>query len=73
MTTANSEISSILKDFLAGGVSGALAKTIAAPIERVKLLMQTQHNNVKLEGKKYTSILHLQNPRHRRLLHSRLA
>lgn len=65
MTTANSEISSILKDFLAGGISGALAKTIAAPIERVKLLMQTQHNNVKLEGKKYTSILHLQNARHR--------
>lgn len=31
--------SNFLYDFLAGGVSGALAKTIAAPIERVKLLL----------------------------------
>jgi len=32
----------ILKDFVLGGTSGAIAKTLAAPIERVKLLLQTQ-------------------------------
>jgi solute carrier family 25 (adenine nucleotide translocator) protein 4/5/6/31 len=32
----------IFKDFILGGTSGAIAKTIAAPIERVKLLLQTQ-------------------------------
>jgi solute carrier family 25 (adenine nucleotide translocator) protein 4/5/6/31 len=44
-------------DFMAGGVSGSIAKTIAAPIERVKLLLQTQQANVKLEGKQYTGIV----------------
>ena len=28
-----------MKDFAAGGVSGAIAKTITAPIERVKLII----------------------------------
>lgn len=32
----------VLKDFILGGTSGAIAKTLAAPIERVKLLLQTQ-------------------------------
>lgn len=32
----------VLKDFVIGGTSGAIAKTLAAPIERVKLLLQTQ-------------------------------
>lgn len=32
----------VLKDFVLGGTSGAIAKTLAAPIERVKLLLQTQ-------------------------------
>lgn len=32
----------VLKDFFIGGTSGAIAKTLAAPIERVKLLLQTQ-------------------------------
>ena len=31
-----------LKDFLAGGTAGAVSKTAVAPIERVKLLLQTQ-------------------------------
>lgn len=32
-------------DFAAGGISGAIAKSITAPIERVKLLIQTQDAN----------------------------
>ncbi|XP_011201556.1 ADP,ATP carrier protein [Bactrocera dorsalis] len=31
-----------LKDFMAGGISAAIAKTAMAPIERVKLLLQVQ-------------------------------
>ena len=45
-------------DFMMGGTSGAIAKTICAPIERVKLLMQNQATIEKLEGsKKYTGIV----------------
>ena len=41
-------------DFMLGGTAGAIAKTVAAPIERVKLLLQTQHNNPKLRERPYT-------------------
>ena len=37
--------SNFLVDFAAGGVSGAIAKTATAPIERVKLIIQTQDSN----------------------------
>lgn len=37
--------SNFLIDFAAGGVSGAIAKTCTAPIERVKLIIQTQDSN----------------------------
>jgi solute carrier family 25 (adenine nucleotide translocator) protein 4/5/6/31 len=49
-----------LEDFLAGGVSGAVAKTMTAPIERVKLLIQTQDANPKIrsgEVARYTGIV----------------
>lgn len=31
------------KDFLAGGTLGSISKTVLAPMERVKLLLQVQH------------------------------
>lgn len=49
-----------LVNFLAGGVSGAVAKTTTAPIERVKLLIQTQDANPKIisgEVKRYSGIV----------------
>jgi len=39
-----------LIDFMAGGVSGAIAKTCTAPIERVKLVIQTQDANPRIKS-----------------------
>lgn len=47
------------KDLIAGGVSGTVSKTITAPIERVKLIIQTQDANPKIksgEVARYTGI-----------------
>ena len=38
-------------DFAMGGVAAAISKTLIAPIERVKLLLQTQHVNPALMAK----------------------
>jgi len=49
-----------LIDFAAGGISGAVAKTGTAPIERVKLIIQTQDANPKIksgEVPRYTGIV----------------
>lgn len=47
-----------LHDFLAGGLAGIISKTICAPIERIKLLIQTQNENEKLKRHhKYTGIV----------------
>merc|ERR1712014_472428 len=46
-------------DFVLGGTSGAVAKTITAPIERIKLVIQTQDANPKIrsgEVPRYTGI-----------------
>jgi solute carrier family 25 (adenine nucleotide translocator) protein 4/5/6/31 len=48
-----------LADFAAGGISGAVAKTATAPIERVKLIIQTQDANPLIKSgavKRYTGI-----------------
>ena len=50
---AKSGSNKVIKDFILGGTSGAIAKTLAAPIERVKLLLQTQENNPKLAERPY--------------------
>merc|ERR1712032_1598075 len=45
---------------MGGGVSGAVAKTLTAPIERIKLVIQTQDANPKIrsgEVPRYTGIL----------------
>jgi len=44
---AKKNASSFLIDFLMGGVSAAVSKTAAAPIERVKLLIQNQDEMIK--------------------------
>jgi len=56
----DSTIVSFLIDFSLGGVSGAIAKTITAPIERVKLIIQTQDANPRIrsgEVPRYTGIV----------------
>lgn len=51
---------SFLIDFSLGGLSGAVAKTLTAPIERVKLIIQTQDANPRIrsgEVPRYTGIV----------------
>jgi len=40
---------SFMTDFLIGGVSAAVSKTVVAPIERVKLLLQVQDASSKIK------------------------
>jgi hypothetical protein len=37
-------------DLAAGGVAGAVSKTAVAPIERVKLILQTQDSNPRIKS-----------------------
>ena len=47
-----------LIDFALGGISACISKTATAPIERVKLILQTQDSNPEIlkSGKKYKGI-----------------
>lgn len=48
---------SFLKDFLAGGISAAVSKTVVAPIERVKLLLQVQQVSKQIpEDQRYKGV-----------------
>jgi solute carrier family 25 (adenine nucleotide translocator) protein 4/5/6/31 len=54
----------LLSDLVVGGTIGAISKTIMAPVERIKLLMQTQDSNPKVlsgEVKRYTGIVDCSN------------
>lgn len=59
-THNKSKTEQLLSDFVTGGVIGAVTKTALAPVERVKLLLQTQASHPEvLSGKEkaYTSIM----------------
>jgi len=59
MAGKDSNVVGFLTDFALGGVSGAIAKTCTAPIERVKLIIQTQDSNPRIlsgEVQRYTGI-----------------
>ncbi|XP_046739181.1 ADP,ATP carrier protein-like [Diprion similis] len=52
------ESKAFLVDFLAGGISAAISKTVVAPIERVKLLLQVQHTSTQIpEDKRYKGMI----------------
>ena len=56
----DSNVQAFMVDFLLGGVSGAVSKTLTAPIERVKLVVQTQDANPKIrsgEVPRYTGMV----------------
>jgi solute carrier family 25 (adenine nucleotide translocator) protein 4/5/6/31 len=56
---AQKDVFSFLNDLAAGGVSAAISKTIVAPIERVKMILQTQDSNKEQisEDKRYKGIM----------------
>jgi len=59
-TPTQIKIEGFVQDFAVGGVSGAIAKTCTAPIERVKLLIQTQDANPRIKSgeiPRYTGIV----------------
>jgi len=39
------KVEQLMSDLLIGGSVGAVSKTVMAPVERVKLLLQTQDSN----------------------------
>ena len=57
-----------LADLAAGGVAGGVSKTAVAPIERVKLILQTQDSNPRIKSGEipaYTGASNAPHPCHR--------
>lgn len=55
---ARDPVTSFVIDLLAGGVSGGISKTVVAPIERVKLLLQVQDASSQIsKDKQYKGIV----------------
>jgi solute carrier family 25 (adenine nucleotide translocator) protein 4/5/6/31 len=60
MAKTEANMQAFMIDFALGGFSGAVAKTLTAPIERIKLVIQTQDANPKIrsgEVPRYTGIV----------------
>lgn len=56
--TTEEKVINFSKDLLAGGVAGGVSKTIVAPIERVKLLLQVQDASTQItQDTKYKGII----------------
>lgn len=56
--TKRDPLTSFMIDLAAGGVSGGISKTVVAPIERVKLILQTQDASTQIaQDKRYKGIL----------------
>lgn len=52
--TQHNAFTSFLTDLMAGGLAGGISKTIVAPIERVKLILQTQDVSTQItQDKRY--------------------
>lgn len=52
-----SETKIFIRDFLAGGISASISVTAMAPLERIKLILQTQHISIQItEDKRYKGL-----------------
>ena len=54
---ANENLRKTLLQLLCGGIAGATARSFVAPIDRVKILMQTQQLTVKDGKQRYNSVM----------------
>lgn len=58
MTTQKDPVVGFLQNLAAGGIAGGISKTVVAPIERVKLLLQVQDASSQIQqGQKYKGIV----------------
>lgn len=54
---AVSETKIFFRDFFAGGISASISVTAMAPLERIKLILQTQHISTQIsEDKRYKGL-----------------